>query len=142
MIVLLVLLDCSLIIANNQWLISSFSINYPLITYWCCWSSMFCSQKTVHFSEQTLTTDKYLNIFPCQMEATVYISGYEYPFTNVMLHFYCKNCHAKHVVVTNIKPWLAACHLDTSVLTWKLCKAFFWKLKPTGLSFQVLGFGC
>ena len=40
MIVLLVLLDYSLIIANNQWLISSLSINYPLITYWCCWSSI------------------------------------------------------------------------------------------------------
>ena len=30
------------------------------------------SWKTVHFSEQTMSVDKYLSIFPCQMEATVY----------------------------------------------------------------------
>ena len=33
------------------------------------------SRKTVHFSEQILSADKYLSIFPRQMEAIVYLSS-------------------------------------------------------------------
>ena len=32
-----------------------------------------CSRKTVRFSEQIMSTDKYLSIFSCQMKAIVYL---------------------------------------------------------------------
>ena len=34
-----------------------------------------CSPKTVRFSEQIMSKDKYPSIFLCQMEAIVYICG-------------------------------------------------------------------
>ena len=41
-----------------------------------------CSQKTVHFSEQVISADKYLSIFSPQTEAIVYILSWVYYYSH------------------------------------------------------------
>ena len=54
-----------------------------------------CSRKTVRFSEQIMSADKYPCIFSCQMEAIVYLSklrlGHVMSVTNQQFRFIARN---------------------------------------------------